>query len=133
VLHCVLFCSAASSSGDASSGDAVFLVTVLDAWLDMTIWTMLGVGLTFFGAGIQACRVHVQKTSKVLWIVIPLSAAILGVAIGFLQGTVSAALVAAISMAIPYPLGLDIAAGLGFSQAIIIVYFHLGRADFIHR
>ena len=35
--------------------------------------------------------------------------------------------------AIPYPVGIDIAAGLGIGHAICITYFHLGRADFIHR
>jgi hypothetical protein len=41
-------------------------------------------------------------------------------------------MISELSVACP-DIGIDIAAGLGIGQAVVIVYFHLGRADFIHR
>ena len=42
-------------------------------------------------------------------------------------------MVALIYVSIPYTVGIDTVAGLGIGQAIIIIYFHLGRGDFVHR
>jgi hypothetical protein len=44
-----------------------------------------------------------------------------------------AALIAAIYTSIPFSIGLDVAAGIGIGSALVIVYFHLGRGDFIHK
>jgi len=68
-----------------------------------------------------------------IWIGLPFTMMIVGAGVGFAHGAISAVLIAAASISIPYPVGIDIAAGLGIGQAIVIIYFHLGRADFIHR
>lgn len=105
-------------------------VLLAEIWIQLTIWTMMGVGIVFFGAGIVACRVG--KT-RFKWTWLPLCMLVLGVSVGFMQGALSSALIAALYTSIPYSIGLDIAAGMGIGQAIIIVYLQLGRADFIHR
>lgn len=48
-------------------------------------------------------------------------------------GLGAGALIAAMYRAVPYDVGIDAAAGLGIGQALIIIYFHLGRGDFVHR
>jgi len=110
--------------------DAVFLSTFTDVWVHLTLWTMGCVGLTFFGAGVLACRVG-DTGRKWMWV--PLTSMFVGMATGFLQGCIASALVSALYNAIPYDVGIDIAAGLGIGQGLVIVYFHLGRADFVHR
>lgn len=92
---------------------------------------MLFVSFAFLGAAVHALRVN--RRSKYLWMYLPLLMMIMGAFVGFIHGAISAALIGAISTSIPFPVGIDIAAGLGIGQAICIVYFHLGRADFIHR
>jgi hypothetical protein len=113
------------------STDAIFLTTVLDVWIDIMLWTMVFTSFAFVGASVVAIRAN--KSIRYLWLWLPPVLAIFGAGVGFMHGTVSAALIAAASISIPYPVGIDIAAGLGIGQAICIVYFHLGRADFIHR
>lgn len=63
----------------------------------------------------------------------PLGSTIIGAAFGFVQVAITSALIAAIYMSVPYAIGVDTAAGLGIGQAIVFIYFHLGRSDFIHR
>jgi len=146
-----------------ASTDAVFLSSFTEIWLHLTAWTVGGVGLCFFGAGILACRSVASgndtsyaghptttggnnggsgssgssgssgwKTAR-RWTCIPLCSLVIGAITGFLQGCIASALVAALYYSIPYDVGIDIAAGLGIGQALVIVYFHLGRADFVHR
>ena len=113
------------------STNAVFLTTVVDVWIDIILWTMVFVAIAFLCASFVAIRVN--KSVRYLWLWLPPAMLIWGGYIGFVHGAVSAVLIAAASIAIPYPVGIDIAAGLGIGQAICIIYFHLGRADFIHR
>lgn len=113
------------------STDAIFLTTVLDVWIDIMLWTMVFTSFAFVGASFVAIRAN--KSIRYLWLWLPPVLAAFGAGVGFMHGTVSAALIAAASISIPYPVGIDIAAGLGIGQAICIIYFHLGRADFIHR
>ena len=112
----------------------MFLSDVLGIWLQTTIWTMVGVAFVFLCAGFHAVRVNADKRSSWLWwLLVPLLSALWGGWLGFSQGGVTAALVGAVAVSIRTQVGIDIAAGLGLGQAIVIVYFHLGRADFIHR
>lgn len=113
------------------STDAVFLTTVLDVWIDIILWTMVFTAIAFLGASIQAIRLY--KSVRYMWVWLPPLMMAFGAIVGFVHGSISAALIGAASIAIPYPVGIDIAAGLGIGQAICIIYFHLGRADFIHR
>jgi hypothetical protein len=126
-----------SGGGGASSfgsTKAIFLTTVFDIWINLIIWCMITVAAVFFAASVHGVRVTSDKnTNKFGAIGITLLSLVFGGFIGFIQGTIPAALIAAIAVSIPYSVGIDIAAGLGIGQAIIIVYFHLGRADFIHR
>lgn len=102
----------------------------LELWVHLTLWTMVGTAFCFFIAGVWMCRV---AQTKHLWFWVPIGSVILGGCVGFFQGAISAALIAAIYMSVPYYVGVDGAAGLGVGQAIIITYFQLGRGDFIHR
>lgn len=111
-------------------GESVFLSEFTELWTNLMIWTVLVVGLVFFGSGVVACRVG---KSRLNWLWLPLAMGLLGAAIGFVQGAIPAVMIAALYSSIPYEVGIDIAAGLGISQAIVIVYFQMGRADFIHR
>jgi len=119
--------------GDTSFGstDAVFLTTVRDVWIGIILYTMIFTACAFVVASFHAIRVN--KSVKWLWLWLPPLMGCVGGGVGFVHGALSAVLIAAIAIAIPYPVGIDIAAGLGIGQAICIVYFHLGRADFIHR
>lgn len=100
-----------------------------EIWVNIILWTSLTCAAVFFMAGVVGTRT--QKCSQRLCIVFGM--AVLGFATGFTQGGVSAALMAALYNAVPYVMGIDSAAGLGMGQAIIILYFHLGRGDFVHR
>lgn len=126
--------------------DAVFFTTVIDAWSAITVWTIMTTALVFLCAGIyalhlnmrykpedSAIRVKHKSTQFLSLLWIPALACIVGAGIGFSQGTISAAMISLIAQTIPYQVGIDIAAGLGISQGIVICYFHMGRADFIHR
>lgn len=113
------------------STDAIFLTTVVDVWIEIILWTMVFTAFAFVGASFRA--LHVNRTVKYMWLWLPTLQLFIGASVGFMHGAVSAALISAASISIPYPVGIDIAAGLGIGQAICIVYFHLGRADFIHR
>ena len=125
---------ATSPSDGLFSTDFVFLYTVSQIWLQTTIWTMVGCAAVFLCASIHALRVNTDhKTSYFCYLLVPLLAALFGGFIGFTQGGVTAALIGAVAVSIGSSIGIDIAAGLGLGQAIVIVYFHLGRADFIHR
>lgn len=110
---------------------AVFLNSVSEIWIAITTWTMMGTAAVFFIAGSIACRVGNDNFIKMIYF--PLLAMAFGAFVGFIQGGLSAVLIALIYTSIPYSVGIDIAAGLGMGQAVVIVYFHLGRADFIHR
>jgi hypothetical protein len=136
-----------TSVGVSSVDDgSTFYSNFFDAWVAITIWTILFTSLIFFAAGVYAVYLNMRYTPEdnairvknkyiqflsLSWI--PILTCIIGSGIGFSQGTISAALVSSIASSIPYAIGVDIAAGLGISQGIIIIYFHLGRADFIHR
>jgi hypothetical protein len=154
--------------------DAVFLASFADLWTYFTLWTMGGVAVAFFVAGVIACRTTVaadavpssrspgaaaaaaakrtvaggEKDSRssagccggecgpggrYRWVWLPLAMMALGAVLGFLDGALPAALIAALYHSIPYAIGIDVAGGIGIGQALIITYFHLGRADFIHR
>lgn len=133
-----------SSSTDLT--DNAVYSSFYDAWLAITVWTILFTSFVFCSAGIYAVYLNMRypphdsaikvrnkyiQFLSLCWI--PVLTSIIGAGVGFSQGTISAALVSAIASAIPYTVGVDIAAGLGISQGIIIIYFHLGRADFIHQ
>jgi hypothetical protein len=122
-------------SGGFGTTNAVFLTSSSEIWLNLVIWTMISTAAVFGGAAVYGVRVNSDRktTPGYGMMLVILSSILFGGFIGFLQGCLSAALIAAISVSIPYPVGIDIAAGLGMGQAIIIIYFHLGRADFIHR
>ena len=110
--------------------DGYFLTTFTGLWTHLIIWTMLGCALGFFGAGVLSCRVNQMGHHKWLWI--PWLMLCFGAAVGFVEGCIIAAIVAAMYSSIAYEVGLDVATGLGLGQATIIMYCHLGRADFVH-
>lgn len=101
-----------------------------EIWLHVICWTMACVGTFFLGAGV----IGVAKSgSRLSLILIPLLWATLGLFVGMAEGGLSSLLVAAIYNSVPYAVGIDTAAGIGVGQGLLMVYFHLGRGDFVHR
>lgn len=93
-------------------------------WQFVTGFTVIGCSFAYFVAGLVACW-SLRRPRALLWL--PLLAAIVGGSVGLVTGGLSAALIAKIYDAIPYSLGTDVAACLGLAQAVLIVYFNLGR------
>lgn len=104
----------------------VHLSGFLDCWIFIIIWTVVGVSMSFFFAGIKMCMV---TENTCMWLYVPILFALLGALIGFVEGCVSTALISGLYSEIPYDLGLDNVAGLGLGQALVIVYSHLGRLN----
>ena len=110
--------------------EGYFLKTFEELWLHLICWSMFGCGLGFFAAGVLSCRVTKMGNHKWLWV--PPSMLVLGAAVGFVEGAIFSAIISAMYTSIGEEVGLDVATGLGLGQAIIIMYAHLGRADFMH-
>ena len=125
---------ASSPSEGLFSVDAVFLSTVLDIWVQIIVWTMVGCAFVFLSAGVHGVRCNSDaRTSHVYYAIVPPLVGVFGGFVGFIHGCVTAALIGAVAVSINTSVGIGTAAGLGLGQAIIICWFHLGRADFIHR
>eukprot|EP00474_Spongospora_subterranea_P008345 CRZ08803.1 hypothetical protein [Spongospora subterranea] len=105
--------------------NSAVLDTFPELWTHITLWTVAGVGTVYLCAGIWACCVISKPLTLYLWV--PLLSAFIGALLGFASGGLSALLIAAIYVSIPYSIGIDVAAGLGIGQAAVITYFHLGR------
>lgn len=116
-----------------SNNAVIVLDSVGDIWLHIICWTMACVGSFFFAAGIMAGKSVAANKGGIVAILVPLLAALLGVAVGMAEGGLSSLLIAAIYNSVPYEVGIDTAAGIGIGQGLLMVYFHLGRADFVHR
>ena len=110
-------------------------VTVIDnfseLWNTMILFTLVGNYIAFYCAGIIACRV--MNKSYMTYIYIPILFGLVGVILGFCCGAFTAALIAAVYISVPYSLPYSVVIGLGIGQSIIIIYFHLGRAEFVHQ
>jgi hypothetical protein len=112
-----------------SSDTAIIeLSSFSEIWLHLTIWTVTGTSLAFFIAGVWMARLN--KTFH-QWLWLPLLLLVTGFAVGLVQGSLSAVLIAGIYVSVPYSIGIDVAAGLGVGQALVIIYLHLGRASFV--
>jgi len=106
-------------------------VSVLaDIWLYLTLWATAVVGITFFVAGLWGSFISKSFTR---WLWLPITASVIGMIFGFVQAAVISALIARVMVSVPYTLGIDLAAGIGIAQGLIFLYFHMGRAEFIHR
>mmetsp|Transcript_12699 Transcript_12699/g.19019 ORF Transcript_12699/g.19019 Transcript_12699/m.19019 type:complete len:258 (-) Transcript_12699:209-982(-) len=110
--------------------DVVFLSGFSQIWTFITVWTCTVVGLVYFTVSLKVWYVNVCDC-KGLWI--PFLFVIVGVCAGFVHGAPMSAVIAGLYTSIPYDIGSDIATGLGIAQGILIVYFHFGRGDFVHR
>lgn len=108
----------------------VFLQGEAELFTQLILWSMGGTSIAFLWAGIMACRVIDGKNHKWLWL--PPLSLLVGLGVGFIDGAIISALISAIYMTIATQVSIDVAIGLGLGQALVIVYFHLGRADFIH-
>ena len=104
------------------------MLYVLSGWYNMwryiTGFTVIGCAFAYFVAGLVACWA-LRRARALLWV--PLLAAVAGGVVGLFTGGLSALLIAKIYDAIPYSLGTDVAACLGLAQAVLIIYFNLGR------
>lgn len=78
------------------STDAVFLTTIRDVWISIILWTMVFTSFSFFAAGILAVKVN--KSIRFLWAWLPPLMLLVGGAVGFTHGAISAALIAAITI-----------------------------------
>lgn len=67
------------------------------------------------------------------WLWLPIVTTAIGGIFGFVQVSIVSALIAQVLVSVPYTIGIDIAAGVGIAQGLIFLYFHMGRAEFIHR
>ena len=68
---------------------------------------------------------------KMKWI--PFGLMILGMAISSIPSFLSASIVAALYIKIPYTISLDYGVALGAGQALIFVYIHWGKMQFLHK
>jgi hypothetical protein len=66
------------------------------------------------------------------YITLPFIFSAYGLAQSFVTGSVISLFLATIYISIPYTIPSEICAGFGIGQAIIIIYFDFGRADFMH-
>lgn len=107
------------------------VVTFPALWAIITLFTMAGTSFAFYVSGFLACRVLKKELKE--YIYIPILFAIVGVFLGFFCGAATAVFISAVYRSIPYSVPTMIAIGLGLGQAVIIIYFHLGRADFVHQ
>lgn len=98
--------------------------TIGEMWLQMTIGTVITCSISYFFAGLFAARVF-RKWYIYLWV--SLVGAAVGALVGFITGALPAFLLSLMYNAIPYYLSSRIAAALGTSQGLLIVYFQLGR------
>ena len=105
--------------------------TFAELWITIVLYTIVGTAGAFYVAGCWGCRV--LNKSAFLYVWLPLVTAVIGACLGFLCGVITALFIAATYTAIPYDVPLSIAIGLGLSQALLIVYFYLGRADFVYQ
>ena len=112
-------------------GDDVFLQSREEIWFNLVAWTMFGVGVSFLYRGVKAAIALQMPIWKGVLTILGMT--VLGVGVGFVQGSVSSLLVASMFNSIPNKVGLDTAAGFGIGQAVILIYFHMGRGDFVHR
>ena len=86
--------------GDSSFGstNAVFLTTIRDVWIGMILWTMVFTAFFFFAAGVIAVRVNRHNRCGWKIFTLPPLMLIVGAAVGFMHGAVSAVLIAAITI-----------------------------------
>jgi len=110
--------------------EVFFLGSFNDLWVTIILSCMAGCGTFFFFSGILQARLW-PGNKKHVWIYLPIANLIMGAAIGFIYCSVCAAAIAALYVSAFYEIGIDTAAGIGIAMAIMIVYFHMGKADFI--
>lgn len=117
--------------------DALFVEvprpTFIQLWQLITTYTCYTCGLVYgIGGFILAYRMNKFKVSRPYSfgyvILITLASLVVGAVIGFMTGALPAALISQIYAAIPHNLQPEAAISLGVAQAIIIIYFDLGRA-----
>eukprot|EP01084_Bolivina_argentea_P182907 315689_1 len=106
----------------------------------LSISTILTVGICYGIAGIIAYRSlkkFQQKRPNKPWKkkmkFIPFGFMLLGMLISAIPSFLSASIVAALYDRIPYAISLDYGCALGAGQALIFVYIHWGKMQFLHK
>ena len=108
---------------DFTADSVDFLESFSELWSYITLYTVAGCAAVYFGAGVRACRVLEYRRSRwSTYIWVPLATASLGAVLGFISGALSALVLSALYVSIPYAIGTDVAAGLGIGQAAIVTY-----------
>lgn len=105
----------------------IYLESFEEIWLAIMAWTITTCSVVFLVGGVKLCTV---LEGTLVWLFAPIGFALLGAFIGLVEGALITALIAGLYTSIPHQLGLDVSCGLGIGQAIIIVYFHLGRLQY---
>ena len=118
--------------------------TILFEHYDQIFWcisisTILTVGICYLIAGIIAYRAlkKFQEGRPIEWKkkmkLIPFGFFMSGIIISAVPSFLSASIVAALYVRIPYAISLDYGIALGAGQALIFVYIHWGKMQFLHK
>ena len=105
----------------------------------ISISTILTVGIFYGIAGIVAYRAlnKFQMGRPNRWKkkmrCIPFGFMLLGIIISAVPSFLSASIIAALYVKIPYAISLDYGIAFGFGQALIFVYIHWGKMQFLHK
>lgn len=94
-------------------------------WVYIVACTCIGTGMSYYVAGCFAARTMRNRRRSLMWV--PVLAGVVGVALAFFVSAVSACLIAGVYVSIPFAIDQNVAIALGFAQAALITYAHLGR------
>eukprot|EP01083_Nonionella_stella_P076837 209546_1 len=119
-------------------------IILFEEWKEIfwviSISTILTVGICYLIAGIIAYRAlkkFQQSTGKNTWKnkmkLMPFGFLLLGILISSVPSFLSASIIAALYVHIPYAISLDYGCALGVGQALIFVYIHWGKMQFLHK
>merc|ERR1712154_274615 len=104
----------------------------------ISVSTIVTVGICYLIAGIIAYRALNKFDGRPLtWKnkmkFVPFGFMLLGMLISAIPSFLSASIIAALYVKIPYAISLDYGIALGAGQALIFVYIHWGKMQFLHK
>lgn len=122
-----------------AENDAILFDQYAQIFWCISISTIMTVGICYLIAGIIAYRAlkKFQGKRPIEWEnkmkFIPFGFMLLGIIISSVPSFLSASIIAALYVRIPYAISLDYGIALGAGQALIFVYIHWGKMQFLHK